>query len=84
MVKNEWSQILKLAVSQEWIDGIYWFLYADKNSTTLKVTSTIFGWVWSKNGRDLLFHGTLRYAVSQKLTNRADFLHAGNDAIIFG
>ena len=72
MVKNEWSQILKLAVSQEWIDGIYWFLYADKNLTTLKVTSMIFGWLWSKNGRDPLFHGTLRYAVPQKLINRAD------------
>ena len=40
---------LKLAVSQEWINGMNWFLHA-ADSGKLKVVSMIFGWTWLKMG----------------------------------
>ena len=41
---------LKLAVSEEAIFGINWFLYIDTRSGKLKVSLIIFGWKWSKTG----------------------------------
>ena len=40
---------VKLAVSQEGINGINWFL-VHKNSGKPKVSLIIFGWWWSKLG----------------------------------
>ena len=36
--------LLKLAVFQEWIEGITDFLHAGANSGKLKVISMVFGW----------------------------------------
>ena len=42
--------ILKLAVSEEVIVGINWFLYDGTSSGKLKIYLIIFGWRWSKMG----------------------------------
>ena len=42
---------LKLAVLQEWIDEISWFLYADTNLAKLKVSLIIIRGAWSKIGK---------------------------------
>ena len=41
---------LKLAVSQEAINGINWFWCVDTKSGKPKVSLIIFGWSWSKMG----------------------------------
>ena len=65
IVKNVCGQpghvILKLTVSQEWIDGTTWLF----NSEKLKVISLNFEWLWSKMGVTIyLVHETLKSAVS--------------------
>ena len=56
---------LKLAVSQEGINGINcFFLRANTNSEKLKVIVLIFG--RPKNGLELLGHWTLKLVVSQE------------------
>ena len=51
LVKNGCDHFgLKLAVSQNGINGINWFWCVDKNSGNPKVTLIIFGWWWSKMG----------------------------------
>ena len=46
-----------LAVSQEGINGTYWFFAADLNSGKLEVTLIIFSWSWSKMGVVFLVKG---------------------------
>ena len=49
---------VKLTVSQEWIDGMNWFLHAGANSEKLK--PILVGMV---NGQCHLVHETLEFAV---------------------
>ena len=48
MVKNGCDQscneTLKLTVSEEWTDGINWFMHVDTDSQKLKAYQKIFGW----------------------------------------
>ena len=65
LVWSLWSQDSKIAVSQEWIDGINWFYAYWYNFRKVKSYSSDF-WVSEfKNWWDLLFHWTLKSAVSQ-------------------
>ena len=59
MVRNGQSGhgTLKLAVSQDWIDRMNWFLYGGANSGKQKVISVILGghgqkWAWSFSSWD--------------------------------
>ena len=59
---------------------VYWYVVSGKLKLTL-------GMHMVKYGCDLLGPGTLKFVLFQlknKLMNWADFLHAGNDGIIFG
>ena len=68
----------KLAVFQEWIEGIPDFLHVDTNSHALKVDQKMFGWVWSEMGVASLVTGLLKLAVFQEwIEGITDFLHAG-------
>ena len=52
MVKNGCGQscdrTLKLAVFEEWTDGIIDFLHVDTDSQKLKADQKFIGWIWSK------------------------------------
>ena len=72
---------LKLTVSQEWSDGMNWFLHAGANSGKLKAISMILGWVWSKMGMAMVPYNLCN---ENEFMNWADFLHADCDVIIFG
>ena len=54
MVKNGYDhsdhRIVKLPVSQEGINRINYFLYADTKSGKREGNSIILGWVWSEMG----------------------------------
>ena len=73
------TQLYLKNVSQEWVDGMNWFLCAGVNSGKLKVISMIFGWMWSKLGLFMRPRSLLN-----EFMNWAYFLHADCDAIIFG
>ena len=61
---------LKLAVSQEEINGIDWFWCVDKNLGKLKVNFNKFWVVVFKNGHGLVgLAGSLKSAVSQEWIN---------------
>ena len=55
---------LKLTVSQNWTDGITWFLHAGTNLGRLKVGSIIFLMGFVKNGSFFLVHEILKPTVS--------------------
>ena len=53
-------------LSQEWFDEMSCFACWYKFRKAKYVKLIIIGWVWSKNGQDLLDHGTLKSGVSHK------------------
>ena len=79
MVKNGCGQscdgILKLTVSEEWIDGIDWYFACWYSFTKIKSWSKIFWVGLVKNGCGQSGHGTLKLAVSSILP-----LHAGTNS----
>ena len=88
IVKNGHGQsghgILKLTVSQNWTDEIYWFFacwYKFRKAKSYCNDSRV---SVVKNGYDVLDHETLKSAVSEEWVYEwADFLNADSDAMIF-
>ena len=76
---------LKLAVSQEWMDGINWFSACWYKLRKAKFNFSHFWLGVVRNGHGLLCHRTLNSAISQEWIDQLGwFIHADSDAIIYG
>ena len=59
-------------------------LYAHTNSGKQKVNLVVFGWAWSNMGMAFQVTRPYNHYLKDEMMNRAGFLHASSDAIIFG
>ena len=79
MVKNGCGQSVHRA--QKWTDGIKSVFHAGTNSGKLKFDSIVFGWAWSKIA--MAFSWDPNNFCKNEFMNRADFLNAVSEPIIF-